>query len=375
MKRPNRSYPPIRQRLPKRPPAPIAAEEKAATQTRWQRRAQWLRNHPLVVILETAGLVGLIFAVVFFFYELRERQDERTARSWQLLTTKARGNSGKAEALEYLNSSWLCLPSAAGPMIGGKCWKEQSSLQNIDLSESNHNGIVILQNANLPAIDLSYADLTNVWLDDAYLADAQMFSATIDQASFFGANMTGVDFSDTSAKGIDATEAVGLGAKFYNMDLRYSKFERANLLGVSFMHSELQNSVFTGTDLTNARFEDVDVSGSSFSGANLSGTSFRGIRYDELPDVRQIWAYRNTPPIFKRTIKENETRRQSTEKSVTRSWQEHVISNIKWRERGESYDCFRFRQNAEEFVGPPTRSQEEQIDRFRGKCSFHVFEN
>ena len=48
-------------------------------------------------------LLAILIAFVAFFQELGNRQEEREARAWQLLTTKAPGNTGKVWALEYLN--------------------------------------------------------------------------------------------------------------------------------------------------------------------------------------------------------------------------------------------------------------------------------
>ena len=73
--------------------------------------------------------VVIIIAIIAFSIELGDRQEERTARAWQLLTTKAPGNSGKIEALEYLNSQ--------SPWLFRIWWpfsKERVSLQGIDLT-------------------------------------------------------------------------------------------------------------------------------------------------------------------------------------------------------------------------------------------------
>ena len=48
-------------------------------------------------------LLAILIAIFAFFLELGNRQEEREVRAWQLLTTKASGNSGKVGALEFLN--------------------------------------------------------------------------------------------------------------------------------------------------------------------------------------------------------------------------------------------------------------------------------
>ena len=49
-------------------------------------------------------LVAILIAMIAFVIDLGYRQEAREARAWQLLTTKAPGNSGKIWVLEYLNS-------------------------------------------------------------------------------------------------------------------------------------------------------------------------------------------------------------------------------------------------------------------------------
>ena len=71
----------------------------------------------------------ILIAIVAFAIELGDRQEERSARAWQLLTARAPGNSGKIQALEYLNKEdheffrgW------------GSFYKKRVSLSGIDLS-------------------------------------------------------------------------------------------------------------------------------------------------------------------------------------------------------------------------------------------------
>lgn len=221
----------------------VASEAPASPlrQTTWQRRAQWLRYHPIVVFMETAGLIGLIFAVGFFFYELNERQDERIARSWQLLTTPAPGNSGKREALEYLNSRSMCIS------IIDWCWKERTPLTGIDLSRDTHRGRVFLEE-----VDLSGADLSGSKFDGALLKRA---------------NLSGADLSRVTAN----------GTNFAKANLSRSTIEWANLEGSNFAGADLTNANFAGTDPTITVPQITKLSGSDFTGANLTGANLQSV--------------------------------------------------------------------------------------------------
>ncbi len=46
---------------------------------------------------------AIIIAIFAFGIELGDRTEERSARAWQLVTTAFQGNSGKREALQFLN--------------------------------------------------------------------------------------------------------------------------------------------------------------------------------------------------------------------------------------------------------------------------------
>jgi hypothetical protein len=49
------------------------------------------------------AIVGLFLSLWALWEEHIGRVEQRTVRAWQLLGTQAPGNSGKIEALQYLN--------------------------------------------------------------------------------------------------------------------------------------------------------------------------------------------------------------------------------------------------------------------------------
>lgn len=350
MKRFSRSHPPVRPQAPRRAktlvePAvmdtdtltlafaqaikdtqSVGAPEPAPTaptQTKWQRRANWLRGHPVVVIMEAIGLVGLIFAVGLFIYELRERQDERTARSWQLLTAVAPGNSGKIEALAYLNSQYGCLPNWVKI---NWCWKVRTSLQGIDLSRETHRDAVflikvdlsgaMLQGANLTGTALGDANLSGAVLDSANLSDAELgyanlSGAVLGSANLSGAVLEGANLSGAVLEGANLSSAILWdanlsGAKLLTANLSDAKLGYANLFGaelgyVNLSDADLADVNLSGAYLLAANLSDAklwfaNLSGADLRIANLSGANLLSIDTDQETNLRAIWAYENAPP-------------------------------------------------------------------------------
>lgn len=266
----------------------IEAPASPLSQTTWQRRAQWLRNHPLVIILETAGLVGLIFAVGLFVYELRERQDERIARAWQLLTTPAPGNSGKREALEYLNNRYAC--------FGSWCWKERTSLVGLDLSATTHR-----QTVYLAGLSASGADLTR-----ANMAGTELLNANLSRATLHRANLSGAE-----GRWMDVTHAIGRranmsGAKLQGANFTDAAFFIADMSGAVFreatmIRANLRNSNFTGANLSSTNLSEANLTRANLTSANLldaelSDADLAQVRINAQTVFVGTWAWADRPP-------------------------------------------------------------------------------
>ena len=103
-----------------------------------------------------------------FWFDYSDKVEERTVRAWQLLTTKAPGNSGKKAALQYLNSKYgWCLLRAC---------KRRVPLIGIDLSiDGDNTGAYLLgvdlRDANLLRANLSGADLHEAKSVEQYQLD------------------------------------------------------------------------------------------------------------------------------------------------------------------------------------------------------------
>ena len=241
--------------LARRQASDPAPQHPAPRQTRLQRFATGFRNHPVTVCIEALGYLGLIFAVCFFFIDLKDRQDERIARSWQLLTTPAPGNSGKREALAYLNSRSMCIS------VIDWCWKERTPLTGIDLSRNTHRGRVFLEE-----VDLSGADLSGAKLDGALLK----------RANFSGANLTDASINDADLERADLSKA-----KMVSASLEGSNFTGADLTEANLEEAKISGSYFTRADLRRANLEAVDAQNSIFNNASLFGVNAQIANFTE----------------------------------------------------------------------------------------------
>jgi hypothetical protein len=78
------------------------------------------RMHRTVQEIEPWGIliavVALVLSLASIWIDYADRVEERTVRAWQLLTTRAPGNSGKIAALQYLNreDGLLCADALRG---------------------------------------------------------------------------------------------------------------------------------------------------------------------------------------------------------------------------------------------------------------------
>ena len=158
--------------------------------------------------------VGIIAAIVGLVLQYQSLQEQKILGAWQLITTKASGNSGKIQALEFLNSKGV-------PLVG-------VDLSNAYLVGVNLKG-AILQLANFTKVDLSDAD-------------------------FIGANLRGVNFTGANLWGVD----------FIGADLLDANFKGAFLIGADFTGANLSNANFTGAFVYFADFLPTPPKGYQF---------------------------------------------------------------------------------------------------------------
>ena len=243
------------------------------------------RLHRAVVAIEPWGIllavVALLMAVGQFWVDYEDRVAERTVRAWQLVTTKAPGNSGKINALKYLNrEDGLCFEWLRGKLewlhgennTGSGCLlllKTRTPLVGIDLSPPNTPGTndslqrpppgaylhgtdltrANLRRANLHRADLSGADLTDARLFFANLSDANLSGANLRRAKLFFANLS--------------------DAGLFRADLTRADLSGANLSGADLSGADLSGADLTDADLTHANLRDADLTRANLTRADL----------------------------------------------------------------------------------------------------------
>ena len=155
--------------------------------------ANWLERWHL---LRIAAALLVLFGIPAFAIDLVDRTEERTVHAWQLLTTPAPGNSGKREALEYLNGQPWYWPV-----------RQRSSLTGVDLSEARHGGGVHLARTKLRSANLKGSNFDGADLSGSDLAGSDFFGASFRNASLNGANLRGADLRKADLRGADLSQS------------------------------------------------------------------------------------------------------------------------------------------------------------------------
>ncbi|GGZ65900.1 pentapeptide repeat-containing protein [Paraglaciecola chathamensis] len=224
-------------------------------------------------------LLPTLLAIMVDIYLVKEeraaREHARVVSAWQLVTTKASGNSGKREAMAYLNKQGHSL---AGVDISPPENASYTYLYEVDLLAANLRGAVLsgvdLRGANLKGTDLSGAEFIR-----SKLSGADFTGANVNGANFSGSFMSGVELNNRHISEADFTRSDLSNARFDVSEIFRSRFTQAYMKGVHFRASKLYNVSFEGAILTDAnlhgaslfqtRFDDADI-----RGADLTGVSF-----------------------------------------------------------------------------------------------------
>jgi uncharacterized protein YjbI with pentapeptide repeats len=302
----------IRDRLP-----PLAAPTVG--------RSLWLRLpghvHRFVKEIEPWGILlavlGLFLALSTFWIDYRDRVEERTVRAWQLLTTRAPGNSGKREALAYLNGEdgLLCFEVLRGRLswLHGdeevSCLiflKGRTPLTGIDLSPPD-NGTpddpsddppgAYLKGAKLAGAVLGSADLAGADLEDADLA-----GANLEYADLVGAYLGGADLG-----GANLGVANLAGAVLQHANLADAFLPRADFGGANLQEAGLAGAVLVSADLAGTNLSGADLAGAVLQHANLADTLLSLVQFTSEEDgpahlltqaqIDRAWAWADEPPV------------------------------------------------------------------------------
>jgi hypothetical protein len=222
--------------------------------------------------------VGGIFIVTAWalIIDLQDRKSEAIARAWQILTTRASGNSGKVEALQYLISQRISLNGIdlSCKMMGGingagKCIRytwlsglETAGIETVDASNINFSG-VDLSNANLRRFEI------------------------------FKGNFSGAKFIYTKFKSTMFTDSNLANANLIETTFVLSGFSRSNLEGATLLGADVTNTPFYETNISFAKFAIRERSEEVFF-VNFGDNRIKNLTQEQINDA---WAWADRPPI------------------------------------------------------------------------------
>ena len=240
----------------------------------------------IAVLNRLLAPVAVLGALYGFLIDLGDRREARDAEAWQVVTTKASGNSGKIQALEYLNKdNPLAVPNPRhwgiplGPVARkgeaeppaywfvlfrdfGSWRKKRTPLVGIDLSRPrNEKGEWTGESTYLENVQLQ-----NAILERANLAGADLFGADLS-----GADLGGADLSHTNLVRARLVRAVLISANLSGANLLRANLAGAQLVNVDLTSAELRDANLSGALLANPKLDHADLAGTNLS--NIEGLS------------------------------------------------------------------------------------------------------
>lgn len=233
----------------------------------------WPRLERTLLLLTFASIILGVFAFYVDFedrkqarlvnqatlQEIEASQEERQkiaiAQAWETVTRRSVGNTGKGEALEYLNSH--------GQIMAG-----------IDVSCATMGGIEnwdeVEKTCNLP-VWINRADLQGAVLSEASFKGVNFAVSNLSSSNLIRGQLQGANFASATMVNINFIEANLFGAKLYNADL-------------------------TGANLWRANFERTFLQKTVFRNAHVSGANFTGATHMNTVDFRGVWAWSDRRP-------------------------------------------------------------------------------
>ncbi len=230
--------------------------------------SRWLdqfERHPLTRLFAGSflvlGMLGLLLDLSDKQVERDNRQEERIARAWQLLTTPASGNSGKVWALEYL-------------------YRNAVSLRGIDLSCEtmgggwHENTLTCDRPVDLRGLNLDSPAASDLLEDGRYAISktgprGTRISGTMGWLNGCLAKQQQPVLQDAAARGPNA--------RFEIVEPFAALRDYVRKAGVDLRNAKLSGVDFSGSHLTGANLDGADLRGSLFHEVNAQAASLRGI--------------------------------------------------------------------------------------------------
>lgn len=198
--------------------------------------------------MEVYIVIGSIFiAYQLFLAEKKEWVNTRITSAWQLVTTKASGNTGKIEALEYLNSKGLSLSGINLSLVPEQC--DPDKIKFFRPADDAKDKIILNPRVYLKNVNLEKANLNYSFLTDTNFSNANLSQAKLNFSDFQVSKLHGANLSNTKLHNAD----------FRGSELQGSDLSGAILIGTDFRYSNLDNADFNGAILINAKLESVDL--------------------------------------------------------------------------------------------------------------------
>lgn len=176
----------------------------------WQWAAYYLGRWAFLEVLEYLGRLSVVVAVIFYFSEAGDRQEQKHYQAWQVINTAQGkgGSGGRIEALEELNRDGVPLVGvdAQGAFLAG-VQLDRAPLARANFSSSDLRGCHFrgadLNFGTLAGANFRGCDLENANLENAALSDADLTGADLGRARLAGATLTNADLTGCDLRGLD----------------------------------------------------------------------------------------------------------------------------------------------------------------------------
>jgi hypothetical protein len=190
---------------------------------------QWcaftLSRWAFLEVLEYAGSLSVLVAIVFYFAEAGDRKKQKHYQAWQVINTAQGkgGSGGRIEAMQELNNDHEPLVGidASGAFLRG------IKLRRADLLRCDLNGSDLrmsdFSNANMESSNLRSANFRS-----SNLRDANLKEASLDEADLVGASLQNADLSGATLNEVDLRQADLSGVKWQKI----AAIEKANIRDV-----------------------------------------------------------------------------------------------------------------------------------------------
>lgn len=226
---------------PSRPirPSPTSYVSAAILWFNWL--CQWIAygaaKLALFQVLDYAGKLGVLIAVIFWFADYPERQRTAIRTAWSVVNEKG---GGRKDALLHLadhNVDLRGLNGASGYF--GDIALSGRDLRGSDLSDANFENAT-LEKTNLQASKLSGANFTSAHLARADLSESDLANADFENAKLDAANLQHSGLSRVNFKNASLVHADFRNSRLYPV---VPNFEKANIDGADFTNVVISDLV------------------------------------------------------------------------------------------------------------------------------------